>query len=1495
VCKLDVTLQSQCLFHRRGLYRSEPPETCLNYRLQVMISSVPLGHMSLLIIIYSMLIGSVGHNTSNDYVGYQFRSEDPESDDSESFIRRRWRTQSIVGEVEGNRNQTVTISDDSAVESDEEFDDDTTEVKVRPQDRRQLDSIRADDFVYPASQYDGFTPPSEISKERDVIKDFMKEMKRQRSQAPNISDDNDFFEFDLSDFSIYLPDTVAHYPGTMTGLQNLATKTANSWYCFDGILSLGLQKRYVQGVPFKLCSIGNYSSQIDDVGDNIWIQSDQNKSSDIYYRLKAPSNEYNRYHEGFLWLANLAKHFVDYLENCSERDMRVSIHNFKADFVDWLGKTHVDSSAYQAWYSQYGRRDYRGHVSANIDFLWKETNGISEQLLTHPIWKEVKSMDFIPEQKMLAKRTVVTPYVFECFKHLRFGGKLSKVAPSSGVQSRRKSLGRTLQLTTDVSLATNLLKINSQLPIDKKAISIGDVLGVPMDDEGMSLWKDEASKWKTADDCWYVLVQGIHVDKIGLRSFDIIWLYKPSDTTCAKMKYPYSKELFLSDNCSCDTQRITEAEVLCKVSIDWNGLPGEAKSDFFIRQTYLRNNAFVTLKESHKQCIHLKDEVKTLLQNLVDKYKVGDTILYVPPPHLKPKYGLEPGEIMEFLQHGSSGLVTIRRLLRRHDIDNKAETRPNELVFTDETCTISASKVMRRCFVRFYTLSEVQRRTIPAPYSRDGTGDAFYITTRFVRGNLELIHIALPPSLIQGPGFRSTPPSQRLRGLDLYCGGGNFGRGLEEGGYVRNTHAVDLDGNAIHTYWANLENRNTTKLFYGSVNDMLTAALEGNPSRSNLIPLPGDIDFISAGSPCPGFSILNSRRDNSQGLKNQSLVASVAAYIDVFRPKYALLENVINMAQKGKGRDEDVLSQLICCVVGMGYQVQVFNLDAWSFGSPQSRSRLFVSVAAPGLETPPHPSLSHSHPNGTKERGLGLMASGYPFGERHFKPTPFEYVTAQDSTSDLPNIGDGRTFHCTHHPDHRMARGIPRLLKAQIEIIPINPRGMNFAKTLKQGSMTQAERSLFPTLTRGGRPCHNVAPTSKAWERVHPQKLFPTIATSASPGCARTGRCIHWDQQRLITVLEARIAQGFPYDEVITGLPAKQWRIIGNSVARTVSLALGLSIGEACRKNLLQEQNSNLAEIGVTEAHASDAFVSAVEDFDNISTDSAVRSERSYNHILGDLGLKSSANGDDTSSTSGSTNSSDEPTIKVKRRRHNITNDISPIFSHTKKSLPVVSLKRDLMPSGRDHRTAVGNDTRDKHSRVNGQKSPVIHTTRPIWQQGQRKLDHSSIVDKLELRKRKRSGEDITRTTSESGYHDSSRFASRIHQSLQEDQPVKQRQKINSIISGSATMANLHTINKKGEAVFQHSSKSSSASNLAPTVTILVPKSKSSEVITIESDEDDVEYRDQDEDGDDDDENPLFVSTPQRKPVQPYVPVDNSIFIAYERTNETLGSRRKGK
>lgn len=53
---------------------------------------------------------------------------------------------------------------------------------------------------------------------------------------------------------------------------------------------------------------------------------------------------------------------------------------------------------------------------------------------------------------------------------------------------------------------------------------------------------------------------------------------------------------------------------------------------------------------------------------------------------------------------------------------------------------------------------------------------------------------------------------------------------------------------------------------------------------------------------------------------------------------------------------------------------------------------------------------------------------------------------------------------------------------------------------------------------------------------------------------------MHWDEPRLLTIMEVRRAQGFLDDEVLIGSPSEKMRIVGNSVDRRVALVLGLAL-----------------------------------------------------------------------------------------------------------------------------------------------------------------------------------------------------------------------------------------------------------------------------------------------------------------------------------------------
>jgi hypothetical protein len=195
-----------------------------------------------------------------------------------------------------------------------------------------------------------------------------------------------------------------------------------------------------------------------------------------------------------------------------------------------------------------------------------------------------------------------------------------------------------------------------------------------------------------------------------------------------------------------------------------------------------------------------------------------------------------------------------------------------------------------------------------------------------------------------------------------------------------------------------------------------------------------------------------------------------------------------------------------------------------------------------------------------KNRSLGEAANGLPFGNRRWQTPVFDFVTAAKALDDLPEPG----VICISKPDHRTSQN--GSTQSRINQIPKAPRLQGLAEAAKRGRLNQRELDSLPKLSKLA--CKG----SRAWSRVHPHGLIPTVTTAVSPACRFTGRWLHWDQDRLLTVMEARRAQGYPDEEVLIGRPGNQWKIVGNSVARQVALALGLSLREACLTNEKRRQ-----------------------------------------------------------------------------------------------------------------------------------------------------------------------------------------------------------------------------------------------------------------------------------------------------------------------------------
>ncbi|KAM0324809.1 hypothetical protein ACHAQA_007775 [Verticillium albo-atrum] len=1051
-------------------------------------------------------------------------------------------------------------------------------------------------LVQPRTRYPDFQLPAPEREEAVAVRELLE-------LYPPTQED-DFVEFELDQFAIYrhsladinAPHCQQRYPFEMRPLQTLSIKGAHLILYVDGVLSYGDTKFFVRGIAFEDLPLGNYGVAESTVGDQVWIRSKRNQRAalrNIYYKLKSPAKEYARYHKGFVWIADLGKHVIDYLTAAGEKKRRVEFRHFKSHFHRWLTQTHGRKPAFLSWLRQFGQTDFRVAINAYNDFIYKEAHGVlgARNADFHTFWKEIryytayKPYGAIRSEKIVTpsagqspevediglesakagdkKRhnasppfTVVTPYIHDCFGHLPFGHLLEAVTPSDRTERLRNALIEKQHLQPDKHVHESPKHLDSAKAARAKglrrAVRIGDVISTPRDSGTDAKWARDVATGFDDVDRWFGLVQRVHTSKVGHRSFDVIWIYRPVDTICGQMKYPWNNELFLSDHCSCQDghEKIKESEVLEIHDIQWGG--SSTSTNFFCRQTYMHvEHRWITLKAEHKVCSH-----RTPLAVNPDNYRVGETILVL----LNVRgLRLEPCELITAPTEPGVK-IQVRKLLRRIEVAPASAARPNELVYSDEIKSVLLSNIYGRCIIRHYAPG----KTIGTPYDRDGVGNAFYITT-FLR-DIDGVKTCVPfsderpfPKTFR-QGMDPQEKFRKLQGFDLFCGGGNFGRGLEETGAIEMRWANDINMRAVHTYMANLHDPRRVNPFPGSIDDLSRMALEGRFADN--VPLIGDVDFVSGGSPCPGFSRLTVDKSTPEQRKNQSLVAAFASFIDTYRPKYGLLENVVEIVQTHKARDEDVFCQLICAIVGMGYQTHFFLLDAWTFGSPQSRSRIFLAFAAPGLRLPEVPMQSHL-PMAMRSRSLGLLSNGEPMLKKTFMPTAFKSVTAREALADLPDIIDAKADCCIPFPDHRQSIGVTRKARPQFSTIPTRPWGLDMSTAYKDGKgvMTEAERRLYPEGSRSG-----VA--SKAFGRLHPNKLIGTITTTPSPSDKYGRPVLHWEQNRILTVMEARRAQGFRDHEVILGTPAEQWKTVGNSVAREVSIALGLSFREAWLSSL---------------------------------------------------------------------------------------------------------------------------------------------------------------------------------------------------------------------------------------------------------------------------------------------------------------------------------------
>jgi DNA (cytosine-5)-methyltransferase 1 len=348
-----------------------------------------------------------------------------------------------------------------------------------------------------------------------------------------------------------------------------------------------------------------------------------------------------------------------------------------------------------------------------------------------------------------------------------------------------------------------------------------------------------------------------------------------------------------------------------------------------------------------------------------------------------------------------------------------------------------------------------------------------------------------------------------LNFVDLFSCGGGMSSGFSRQGSFRAIGAADLEV-AKPSHGVGATSCNDTYEENIGLRPMATDLATTPPAEigAHFGFTPSDVDVLISCAPCTGFSQKNSRNHIRDDSRNR-LVERTALYAAEWQPRYVVIENVKELL---RGRHMHHYQGLHKRLTDLGYEVSAEIHNLMDFGLPQSRVRSLI-IAKLGGSFQPDWSTVEPH------------------------------RTVRDAIEYLPPINAGETS-----PDDPMHTS-PNMTDRSLERMQAIPKDGGSWTDLTQHqahlripSMNVEKPGSFPDIY--GR---------LAWDKVS-----PTVTRECShPG---NGRYCHPEQDRLLSVREMALIQGFPADYRFLGSLSFKYRQIGDAVPPTIATMIAEAI-----------------------------------------------------------------------------------------------------------------------------------------------------------------------------------------------------------------------------------------------------------------------------------------------------------------------------------------------
>jgi DNA (cytosine-5)-methyltransferase 1 len=373
--------------------------------------------------------------------------------------------------------------------------------------------------------------------------------------------------------------------------------------------------------------------------------------------------------------------------------------------------------------------------------------------------------------------------------------------------------------------------------------------------------------------------------------------------------------------------------------------------------------------------------------------------------------------------------------------------------------------------------------------------------------------------------------------FDLFCGTGGFSKGFEqhETQKFRTVFGIDLLPVAVETFAANHPNA------LALCEDI--RRVHCHDVMANLGLKRGELEAIIGGPPCQGFTSIRPFRSSAEDDPRNNLFEQFANFVNFFRPKRLVMENVVGLATHNEGR---TIAQIQECFQRLGYDCDWKIMNAANFGVPQRRERLIlIGVERGGKIVFPSPTHESSGSTiGYRDRSRMLLTEPNLFAPRvKLKPG----ISVMDAIGDLPQIGSGQSALAYESEPQNSYQAERR----------------NGCKELSLHYSTAHTPKMLEIIRHSGRnissiPKHLITSGfSSCYSRLDPD--LPSVTITVNFVHPASNRCIHPTCDRALTPREGARLQSFDDDFRFAGNRSQVVKQIGNAVPPL----LGRAIAEA--------------------------------------------------------------------------------------------------------------------------------------------------------------------------------------------------------------------------------------------------------------------------------------------------------------------------------------------